>query len=190
MNLSERLLTAGVAVAILGGIALGIVSLWFLSRWIRRRKPPTAHLISAWQIDAFVGQLSLLEQPQFQGSVWQIPDQRASGVQLPYSQLSESADRCWQALQLNGWIYEFNWAAREEVSAWGELADQCIKSPERLATVDAETIRKIFTTPHPPAKATWSAASETRRGPTPAGSSLCGAMIVADRLMSELDKQN
>jgi len=57
--------------------------------------------ITADQIDAIVGYLRDFERPDFKGGEWHIPEQKMSGVQLPYFQLSVS-DKFRQQLNMSG----------------------------------------------------------------------------------------
>ncbi|REK17990.1 MAG: hypothetical protein DWQ37_05570 [Planctomycetota bacterium] len=92
--------------------------------------------VTPQQIDAILPYLDAFERMGFTCGQW--PD---SGEDLiPHFEHSDPVDRFVQALYDNGWIEPFDW------TEWTDTAKQLIDSPNRLASADATTIRRLLTT--------------------------------------------
>jgi hypothetical protein len=87
------------------------------------------------KIDALLRFLPVFEAADADHGEWRL----AGGV-MPYLVTSEAVTGFVEALYGNGWVEPFDWGA------WQETAAGYAGSPERVATADIDTIRKLLTT--------------------------------------------
>lgn len=88
------------------------------------------------QIDALLPFLERFEADGFSPGEWD-----DSSGQLPYFVYEDVVAEFQQALYENGWITpDFDW------TEWQESADNYVESPTKIESVDAEIVRRLFTT--------------------------------------------
>ena len=99
--------------------------------------------ITTKQIDAIVPFLEAFETKGFEFASWNPPKSEDGTLVISLDnnwRLSEQAQEFIAALYQNGWIADFDWPS------WQDQAIQYVESPERIASADLETIRKLLTT--------------------------------------------
>ncbi|MGO8750454.1 MAG: DUF6508 domain-containing protein [Thermoguttaceae bacterium] len=98
---------------------------------------------STGQIDSILPFLEVFEAKEFQFGKWNLPRTEDGKLVISFDsniELSEQARKFVEALYKNGWIPGFDWPS------WQDEAIQYVESPERIASADLDTIRKLFTT--------------------------------------------
>jgi hypothetical protein len=90
---------------------------------------------SGARIDALLRFLPAFEAADANHGEWRFAD----GV-MPHLVTSEAVTEFVQTLYENGWVEPFDWGA------WEETAAGYAESPERVATADTDTVRKLLTT--------------------------------------------
>jgi hypothetical protein len=114
----------------------GLVDLPFCSPCsVGARRTFLRHAITAKQFDAILPFLDAFERMGFKCGEW--PD--ASESLIPHFTGSDPVEAFVQTLNDNGWIEDFDWGG------WQDTAAQYVDSPERLASADPETIRRLLT---------------------------------------------
>jgi len=93
------------------------------------------------QLDAILPYLAAFDAMGFQcGYCPQSEPDSPNAAIIPCFDESDPVESFVQALHDHGWITAFDW------NAWQKNADAFIAEPDRVATANAETIRKLLTT--------------------------------------------
>lgn len=94
------------------------------------------------QIEAIWRFADVFDAKDFEFATWQKPEVKDGKlvVSLDNYSLSPPARQFIEALYENGWVVDFDWPS------WQDEAITYVRSPDKVASADLETIRKLLTT--------------------------------------------